>query len=52
MDPVAGLVDGRARFGAPQQEAFDRDGFVLLPRFLSRAGLAQLRGKVDAIYAS
>ena len=51
MDPAAGLVDGRARFGAPQQEAFDRDGFVLLPRFLSRAGLAHLRGKVDAIYA-
>ena len=46
----AGLVDSRVRYGAPQKDRFDRDGFILLPRFLSQEGLAHLRERVDAIY--
>ena len=44
------LVDARVRFGSKQQALFDRRGFILVPRLLSRHGLAYLRGRVDEIY--
>jgi hypothetical protein len=34
------LIDGRVRYGVSQRASFDRHGFILLPRFLSRQGLA------------
>ena len=48
--PLETLVDARVRFGARQQAVFDRRGFVVLPRLLSRRGLAYLRERVDEIY--
>jgi hypothetical protein len=34
------LIDGRVKYGVSQRASFDRHGFILLPRFLSRQGLA------------
>ena len=45
------LIDGRVRFGREQRSTFAKDGFVMLPRFLSQRGLAYLRARVDSIYA-
>ena len=49
-ESAGALIDGRVSYGAKQSASFDRHGFILLPRFLSRQGLAYLRDRVDAIY--
>lgn len=44
------LVDGRIRFEGADQREFDKEGYVLLPRLLSRRGLQYLRQRVDLIH--
>jgi len=36
------LIDGRVTYGLKQRQSFDRNGFILLPRFLSQQGLLTL----------
>lgn len=44
------LVDSRIRFEDADQRDFDKEGYVLLPRLLSRRGLQYLRQRVDLIH--
>jgi hypothetical protein len=49
LAPPPDLIDRRVRFTEKHQTTFDENGNILLPRFLSRAGLEFTRKQIDKI---